>query len=406
MTILDVAVVGGGPCGSFTAFNMAKRGLNVKVFEEHNEIGFPVHCSGHLSIKGLADLGLLPLPSKIVENTFSGAKFYSPKGLEFYVRFQKPVTCVVNRSLFDKYVARLAESLGVEYCLGSRVESLIFENNFVSGVNFNRTGRVEREQARIVVDAEGVRSRILRQARLATSAPQMLVKAANANVEKVKDVESDIVYVFLGNDYSPGFYAWLIPKRNGEANVGLAAKEGNPKALLQRFISKNPAASKMLRKARIVHVSFHSIPLGGFIPKAFSNGFLVVGDAASQVKPTTGGGVVLGMNCARVAAETVCEAFAAEDFSAKFLSVYQKRLRKSFGFDVKAMLVFRRMLNALSDAELELLIKTSAQIGLDREICSVEDLDFQGKALVKLLHRPKILQAVLCFFLLFFSAKL
>src|SRR5512137_1842668 len=120
----DAVVVGGGPVGSHAALKLAQRGIKVTVFEEHNQIGFPSHCAGHISIKGLADLGLLPLPKEVVENAFYGACFYSPNGNRFSVRFQSPVTYAVNRALFDKQLADKATDAGAEYRLGSRVESL------------------------------------------------------------------------------------------------------------------------------------------------------------------------------------------------------------------------------------------------------------------------------------------
>src|SRR4030042_2093435 len=98
----DAVVVGGGPAGSFFAFELAKRGFEVTVFEEHKEIGRPAHCAGHLSIKSLNNLGLYPLPKGIVENTFSAANFHSPNGAKFSVKLSKPVTCTVNRTLFDQ----------------------------------------------------------------------------------------------------------------------------------------------------------------------------------------------------------------------------------------------------------------------------------------------------------------
>ncbi len=105
----DVIVVGGGPCGSFTALKLAKLGRSVTVFEEHNQIGVPSHCAGHLSMKGLKQLGLHPLPPEIVENTFYGANFYSPKGNEFSVHLSQPVTCAVDRAMFDKYICRKSQ---------------------------------------------------------------------------------------------------------------------------------------------------------------------------------------------------------------------------------------------------------------------------------------------------------
>lgn len=405
-TFSDVIVVGGGPCGSFTALNLAKLGVNVAVFEEHNEIGVPSHCPGHLSIKGLKKLGLYPPSAKIVENTFYGATFHSSKGTNFSVRFSQPVTCVVNRILFDKYVAEMAEEAGVHYYLSSRVESLI-EDGFVKGVAVRKKGKNEEEEflAKIVVDAEGISSRILRLAGLSSLNRQMVVNGVEAEVENVEDVDLSMVEVFFGKNYASGFYAWLIPKKDGKAKVGLAAKSGNPYELLQKFMLKHPAASEKLRTAKIVHVAFHPLTLGGPIKKAYSNGFLAVGDAASQVKPTTGGGVVFGLNCARIAADIASKGLKENDFSSEFLSRYQRRFEEVLGFDVNVMLRIRKMLDAMSDQKIDDAISLCKKLRLDENFQSFKDIDFQGQSLLRLLRSPKMFVALFYFFLLYLSAN-
>ncbi|RLI28052.1 hypothetical protein DRO50_03625, partial [Candidatus Bathyarchaeota archaeon] len=93
----EVIVVGGGVCGLFCSLVLAKLGVDVTVFEEHERIGVPSHCAGHLSIRSLEKLGVYPLPRKIVENEYRGAAFYSSTGRSFEVEFSSPVTCAVNR---------------------------------------------------------------------------------------------------------------------------------------------------------------------------------------------------------------------------------------------------------------------------------------------------------------------
>lgn len=401
----DVIVVGGGPCGSFTALSLGKLGVNVKVFEEHSEVGVPCHCTGHLSIKGLKKLGLYPLPKGIVENTFKGAIFHSPKGKTLTVKFAKPVTCTVDRALFDKYLARTAENAKVQYFLNSLVESLTIENNFVKGVKVRQNGKTERFRANIVVDAEGISSGVLKQTRLAALNSHMLVNAIQTRVENVKNTELDMVEVFLGEKYAPGFYAWIVPEKNGRAKVGLATKTGNPKEFLQRLMLKHPTASKKLRKARILHTVFHPITLGGLISQTYFNGFLAVGDVASQVKPTTGGGVIFGLNCARIAAEVAHEALQQKDFSSKFLSTYQKRCQKILGLDLKVMLRLRRMLNALSDDKIDEIISFCRKIGLDKTAQSIKDVDFHGQSFLHFLPKPRMLATLLYLFFLSFSAN-
>jgi digeranylgeranylglycerophospholipid reductase len=401
----DVVVVGGGPCGSFTALSLARLGVNVRVFEEHGEIGVPSHCAGHLSVSGLKLLGLYPLPSEIVENTFYGAIFCSPKGKELSIRLSSPVTCVVNRVLFDKRVAEMAKDAGADYSLNSMVESLITEDDFVKGVVVRRGKTKERFSAKVVVDAEGVSSRILRQAGLSASSPDMLVNAVQAEAENVKNLKPDMVEVYLGKDYAPGLYAWLIPKPDGKANVGLATNAGNPKRLLQKLMRKHPTASEKLRAAKLSHLSFHPIPLGGPIPRTCSNGFLAVGDAASQVKPTTGGGVIFGIMCARVAAEVAYAASHKNDFSSKTLSEYQKKCDEILGFDAKFMLKTRRMFNALSDNRIDNAITFCTKIGIDKILQDIEDIDFQGRSLLRMLWNPRFSVALLYFLFSYLSAN-
>ena len=403
--LLDAVVAGGGPAGSFAALNLARLGAEVTVFEEHAEIGVPSHCAGHLSIRSLRRLGLYPLGGEIVENTFSQANFYSPLGAELSVRLARPVTCAVNRELFDRYLAEKAEAAGVRYCLGSRVRSLLIEDGFVKGVSVEQKDKHEDVLAKIVVDAEGIASRLLKQAGLSAVSRGGLVYGVEAEIENVRDVASDAVEVFLGKNYAPGFYGWLIPRLDGTAKVGLATRTGNPKEFLQRLMRKHPVASKQLGKARITRMAFHSIPLGGPIAKAYADGFLAVGDAASQVKPTTGGGVVFGLTCAQIAAEVTSEAIRQGDVSATFLRLYQKRCREAVGFDVNVMLRMRKFLDALSDAQLDAALRFCARIGVDKTLADVEEIDFQGRTLLTVLKKPSIWAALAYFLTSYLAAN-
>lgn len=399
---LDVIVVGGGPCGSFNGLNLGKLGAKVAVFEEHNEIGIPSHGAGHLSINGLKKLGLFPLPEKIVENVFYGANFYSPIGTNFSVRFPSPVTCAVNRVLFDKYIAEKAEAANVHYHLNSRVESLLIKNEVVKGIEFKQSnGNKKKFSAKIIIDAEGISSRILRKTGLSPLNSNRLVYAVQVEVENVKDVEPDVIEVFLGRNYVPGFYAWLIPKHDINAKVGLAARAGNPKELLQKLMRKHPVASKQLRKAKIIQTSFHPITLGGPIPRTYSNGFLVVGDAASQVKPTTGGGIIFGMICAKIAAEVADKALRQNDFSSELLSSYQRLYEEALGFDFSVMLKIRKILDAISDKKIHKAIRFCTKIRLDKTLQNIKEIDFQGQAILKFVRNPRILAFLIYFFFLY-----
>jgi digeranylgeranylglycerophospholipid reductase len=404
--VQDIIVVGGGPVGSFTAWKLAKLGAKVTVFEEHGLIGSPSHCAGHMSIRSLRNLGLYPLPSEIVENTYSQANFHSPKGFTFSVHLAKPVTCSVNREAFDRHIADKAAAAGARYCLNSRVQSLLMENGVVKGVTVKQGDKAdERLSSRIVVDAEGISSRLLRQTGLSALNSGRLVHAVEAEVDHVKDVDLDAVEVFLGKAYAPGFYAWLMPRLDGTAKVGLATRTGNPKEFLQRLMLKHPVASKQLANAKITQIAFHPISLGGPISKTYASGFLAVGDAASQVKPTTGGGVIFGLTCAGIAADVADEALRRNDVSSSFLQLYQKRCADTLGFDFNVMLRIRRFLDSLSDQKVDEVLRFCARIGLDKTLENVEEIDFQGQTLLKILTKPAMFAALAYFLKLYLSAN-
>lgn len=404
-TASDAVVVGAGPVGCFTAMELAKRGVTTTVFEEHAEIGVPSHCAGHLSIRSLKNLGLYPLPDGIVENTFSAAHFYSPFGTKFSVHLKRPVTCAVNRERFDKFLAEKARIAGGRFRLNSRVNSLLINDGVVAGVTVEGANGVEKVAAKVVVDAEGISSKLLRETGLSRRNGKKLVYAVEAEVENVHDMETDAVEVFLGKNYASGFYAWIIPRLDGTAKVGLATNMGNPKELLQKFMMQHPIASKRLAQARIQRVTFHSIPLGGVIQKAYADGFLAVGDVASQVKPTTGGGVVFGLSCAQIAAEVASGAIQQNDVSSNFLQQYQKQCIERLGFDFSVMLRVRRFLDSLSDEKLDQALRVCNKLGVDKALEDVEEIDFQGKLFLQLLTKPATVGALAYFLLLYLSAN-
>jgi flavin-dependent dehydrogenase len=168
---------------------------------------------------------------------------------------------------------------------------------------------------------------------------------------------------------------------------------------------KHPVASKQLGNARITRMAFHSISLGGPIARTYANGFLAVGDAASQVKPTTGGGVIFGLACARIAAQVASEALRRSDVSSSYLGLYQKRCKEALGFDVNVMLRMRRFLNALSDEQLDAALRFCARIGVDKTLGDVEEIDFQGQTLLAVLKKPAMWAALAYFLTLYLAAN-
>lgn len=389
----DIVVVGGGPCGSFSAFAAAKRGVEVCVVEEHNEIGKPLHCAGHISIHGLKTLGI-EIPSDMIENRIRMAKFYSPSGRELYIDCRRPVTYVINRTLFDQYLAELAMSAGASYLKGVSARSLLVDSNRVQGIAVS--GREEAKvKAKVVIDAEGASTCLLRKSRILSWSESAIVTGAQGYSSKVSDVASESVEIYLGNDYAPGFFAWIIPTRYGSAKVGLATSRGNPKALLELFCTKHPLASKKI-SSPLSDVSFHPIPLGGPLSRTYGDGFIIVGDAASQVKPTTGGGVVFGLTCSGVAGETAAEAVQTGNYSSRFLSKYQNLWKEKLGGEFRVGGLTRQILNSLSDRKVDRIFSIGHWFGVENSFGEISEIDFEERILQNSLRKPSVALALAC----------
>jgi len=294
---------------------------------------------------------------------------------------------------------------GARYFTELRVNSLVSKSGVIAGVSVSGKRVKETVASKIVVDAEGCSSLLLKRAGLQTLDKSMVVNAIQAEVDQVDDMDVDMVEVYLGRKYAPSLFAWVIPKKDGSAKVGLATKTGDPREYLRRLMQKHPVASKRLMKSTITSLSMHPISLGGAIPKTYANGLLVVGDAASQVKPTTGGGLIFGLLCARIAGEVTYEAIKKDDSSEKFLSRYQFRWKKTIGFELSVMRRLRKRLNRLSDGQMDKIIGLCSRFGVAEALEDAGDVDYEGSSLVRMIPYPAIPVLALYFVICSFTSS-
>jgi digeranylgeranylglycerophospholipid reductase len=170
-------------------------------------------------------------------------------------------------------------------------------------------------------------------------------------------------------------------------------------------MTKHPVASKQLSKAEITTTGYHAISLAGPIRQAYTDGFLAMGDCASHVKPTTGGGVIFGLTCAKEAAEIADTALKIGDFSAKTLQPYQNRCDDLLNFDIRVMLRLRRFINSLSDEKLDELLCVCSKLGVDKALSGVDEIDYQGKMLMSVAGKPAMWAALAYFGLLYLKNR-
>jgi digeranylgeranylglycerophospholipid reductase len=248
----------------------------------------------------------------------------------------------------------------------------------------------------MVVDAGGCGAPVSRYMGIPQSRRQF-VNSAQVHVECINDIDPDFVELYFGQQFAPGFFGWIIPRRDGSAKVGLGvAARLNIRPYFEKFLKKHPGVSSKLRKAKFVtKPCYHLIPVGGARDRTYSDAFLAVGDAASQVKPTTGGGIVFGLACGRLAGQTAAKAILNGNTSSAALKSYEDAWRRLLGFDLRVMTSLRRLLYGIPDKHLNSIFSISNEFRTNDVLAKTSDIDFQGRVLLSLSRNPRLFVTLL-----------
>ena len=243
----DVIVVGAGPAGGMAALTAARMGLRVAIIEEHAEVGAPAHCSGKLQLHAFREFDL---PGHLVMNTLQAGAFYAPDGSVANVRRAEPDSHVVDRAVFDRWLADEAQGHGAELVLRTRLRAAERLNGLMR-VSGERDGRAFSASAPLIIDAEGARPVL--PASLGLRLPRSYVLGLQYQMSGIDLENEDCPEIYLGASTAPGFFAWLMPIGRGRGRVGLCVEPRlgtrSPLYYLERLIHEHPVASKRLRGA-------------------------------------------------------------------------------------------------------------------------------------------------------------
>ncbi len=322
---MNVLVVGAGPAGLRVAERLAGEGISVTVFEQLKGIPRKV-CSGLLSSRTVKRFGLKGLE----ENVVHGARIHAGNEEIFVER--RRVAYVFDRGVLDSDLAERAESAGASILFGRRW-----------------TG----ERADVTVGADGFSSSVRRA--LGLKAPRYIMGA----IGFVKGVFDSYVDVYLDSSIAPGFFAWVIPRSEGVAEVGLGVDSAHSSEVLARlraFARRLGYDNLELRGAR-------PIPVDRPMLRVVSGNAALVGDAAVQTKATTGGGISYGLR----AADALSDAIASGD-----ICLYQRFHRTYIYPRLLIHWVARSYLNRVDS---ERLLRLVEEYGIDEKLSERGDMD-------------------------------
>jgi len=334
----DVVVVGAGPAGSVAACEAAARGLSVLLMEKRQEIGSPVRCAEGLG-PGELDGLVAPDPRWICAHVRKARITVVRDGQEH--PWEPPaqlkdgeaagVGYILERRVFDRSLAERAAQGGARVLVKTAAVGLLRDGETVVGVQAQGVWGRRDISARVVIGADGVESRLGLWAGLDTTLPQHDLMTCAQFLLAGIDIDPECTYYYLDCEAAPGGYVWIFPKGDGRANVGLGVQtdlvETAPLELLTRFVESRP----FLARGSIVTLITGGVPTGLPPSPMVTDGCMLVGDAARQVDPLTGGGIANGMAAGRLAAKVAAEAISAGDVSWASLHRYEQEWAAGIG---------------------------------------------------------------------------
>ena len=362
---LDVLVVGAGPAGAVAAreAKCAAPELDVLLIERDRAVGAPVRCAEGVGDAGLREFAA-PEGAPWVARKITRVIFLAPDDTEVKVA-QREVGWILDRTRFDAYLAAQAVAAGADLRVGIEATGMQRCPDGRWHVRLRGAGSEETVRARVVIGADGVEAMVGRWAGLDTRVPARDMESCAQYVLQGIDVDPDAIYIQWGERVAPGGYAWVFPKGDGTANVGLGLvalrSDGrNARAYLDEWVARRyprGARTGYTVGGVIVHTT---------VQKTYADGVLLAGDTAHMINPLSGGGIVNAMKAGRLAGGTASAAIREGDTSAHRLSSYHDTWMKLLGEDHLKYYRIKQALENLSDDFFNGLAHMVNQIPLEK----------------------------------------
>ncbi|REA05994.1 electron transfer flavoprotein [Haloferax sp. Atlit-6N] len=318
----DFAVVGVGPAGARFARRAADAGYDVLALEK-GEVGTPLACSGHVSTD-IWDYVPDEARDRLFQNRIYGANFRvggpNSKAYPFYK--QSEVSNVIDRVELDRTLADCARDAGADVREGHTVTAVEeLDDRVRLTVSVAGEAGTVRFEAKMVAGCDGPTSRVRR----ALDLPEPSETLHGVLAFDPDPDDGDFVDVHLT---VPRFFAWRIPRGDAGVEYGLAAPPGAE-------VNEMFDALTNTYDVETEHFCSGAIPIGPPDRTTTRRAFLV-GDAAAQTKPFTGGGILYGMTAADIAAATI------DPDDPETLSAYEDAWRDELSREIRLGHLVRR----------------------------------------------------------------
>lgn len=299
-------IIGAGPAGLVAAQKVAGEGHSVLVLEKESDLGAKACAEAIAESDFLA--GGIPASSGYVANTIEGAFVYPQEEDQFTKIMGKGY--MLDKPRFLHALAGKAISQDAGLLMNCQAIEIIMEGERALAVRYQHEGEEMQASFRILIGADGTGSVTSRSCRFDRSGYQV-IPAVQYVMDGCNIPESRMLRLYFGDDVAPKGYAWIFPKSERRANVGIGTLGPPARHCLDRFIRNHPA---MLGGASIVKEAGSMVPVGGCI-QAVRGNVMLCGDSAGQIVPVTGAGIGTALVAGSTAGEAAVKALRANDIS-------------------------------------------------------------------------------------------
>ncbi len=357
---MDILVVGAGPAGSFASYLLAKEGHDVVCIEDHPQVGIPVQCTGIVT-PAIEDL--VHIPNSVIKTRISHARIFAPNNDS--VSLQMKSNIILCRASFDQYLAEKAQDAGAQLFVSHRFLGHEGHEILVKDVTTNNTKRFTPD---IIVGADGPSSPVAKAYSFYGNRHFFL--GAQATVQ----MEDDHAIDFYP---TPDGIFWSVPEGNGLSRVGVGVYHKANQIFTQFLAQRCPGKPVLDYQGGLIPVYDPALPLE-------QKNVYLVGDAATQVKATTAGGIIQSLIAAKCLAQAV-----------KTGESYTSLAKAALGHELWLHAKLRQLMDRFTPEDYNALVGYTKKQEI-KELLGKHDRDHLTSCFLKLLwHEPRYLRFAL-----------
>lgn len=353
----DVVVIGAGPAGLMAARKASEGGAKTLLIEKEKRLGEKV-CAEAISFSVLETAEIEP-SQNFIKKRINGAYIFAPNedkkvifSLKDIIGYSKEGGAIIDKPAFLEELASKAIKAGADFAICANAQD-IKRNKDKIEVLLSILGKKTIISTKILIGCDGVNSIIAK--KFFKRENYETITCLQYRITNFELPEYDKIYFYFGSEVAPLGYAWIFPKSENIANVGIGVRNARAKDYLDKFIENH---SSFFSKSKIIEMGAAPVPISGIIEEIFLDNIMLCGDAAGQVIPVTGGGIHSSIAAGKIAGEIAAKSIEEKNYSKEMLKEYAEKYNIYWGKRINRSLKVLKALEKLNDEELNMLADT------------------------------------------------